>query len=123
MSDRQPAELPAWWLLIVVLWLAAFSLGVMYWGSNGILLLVAVSVHWCLLSSSRNPRWAPLNHRPMTLTELLVLVAICLILWGLLQPAVEMHGRRRLPSPALSPTVIEPVAAQAPATAELERAD
>ena len=115
ITDRQPTMSMSLVPLVVLIWGAVVATGVYLWEANGLLLLVFIAVHWCLLSDCKSPRWSPLNSRQMTLTEFAVVIAIILIIWGLLLPPVKMVGRPRLPLPAPSPA-----AASAEQTVEIQ---
>lgn len=59
-----------------------------------------------MLIAAANSSWAtfrPISNHPTTLTEVVTIVAICLILHGLAMPSIESCPRRQRPAPVAVP--------------------
>lgn len=96
---------PQWWpvfLAIMGAWVATVAVLWRLLGVHGFglgLLLAACSCFF--ISRQASPIFWPLNRERMTGVEMIVVVAICLLLYGLMLPAVETRCRQpSIPSSA-----------------------
>jgi hypothetical protein len=97
-------------LLLIILGIASLIVSALQFGPSGIaLVFMAGAAHWFVLSRLSNPALRPINLRPITIVELLTLVAIACILYGLSIPAVSTQPRR--PAPVAKPPVNTPATA------------
>ena len=73
------------------------TFGLYRWlGSNGLALGLYTSVcGWFTLSLTKHPAFRPINKSRMTFIELIVILAICAILHGLMLPGVGSGYHRR----------------------------
>ena len=94
-------------LLLIFLGIASLVVSAWQFGPSGIaLVIMAGAVHWFALSRLSNPALRPINCRPITIVELLTLVAIACIVYGLSIPTVSTQPRR--PVPVAKPPVNTP---------------
>ncbi len=102
-------------VLLVVTGLAAILLaGWSLFGAYGIGSALALNC-FILFSLSRlkNASLSPINHHRMTIVDLVVVLAICAVVHGLLLPGVQTGSHRRSPA---TPAVLSPSSSTSPPT-------
>lgn len=88
-------------LLTVTLFVAVVFGSWQSFGASGIAPACGfVAATWFALSRTKTPSLYPINRQRMTVVELLTVLAICFILYGLTIPAVQSGPHRRRPIPA-----------------------
>ena len=83
--------------------------------------LAIVTCLWFALSRTKTPSLDPINRERMTVVEFCSALAICLILHGLMLPAVTSQSRP--PAPAAPPVSAPPLTANAPESTTLDESE
>lgn len=94
--------------LLLFTWITALITGAtIRYGTIGFAVGYGLSLFsWYGAARTRSPAFWPISNRPLTLTELVTLMAIGLILTGLTLPAVQSGPHPRRLAPAI-PAVIQ----------------
>jgi hypothetical protein len=96
-------------LLVVTGFVAILFAGWRSFGTYGIGPALALNcVIWFTLSQMKTASLRPINHQRMTIVELVVTIAICTVLHGLLLPGVQSspHRRRTIPATPATPSSV-----------------
>jgi len=110
LGQRQPKRFSISVLLTLTSFIAIILAGWRTFGMRGIAPSCAVvAIAWFVLSRTKTPSFYPFNRNRMTIVELLTILSICVILYGLTLPAVQSgpHKRRMIPGAFIPTNTVE----------------
>ena len=89
-------------VFLAACWVAVIAASWLAFGVSGLPATAGlIAISWFVFSRSSNPRFYPINRKRMTVIDLLIILAICAILYGLTLPAVGSGQHRRPVVPAV----------------------